>query len=351
MLAVVAEDGAADIEGQLERIHELRHSALFRLALGWLARRMPAGELAARLAGVAEATVAAITEMALADTRRAHGPLVDAGEGDGFAVIGYGSLGGAELGFGSDLDLVFVYDGATAARTSRGARAIEGQRWYARVAQRVVHWLTTPMRSGTLYAVDTRLRPDGAKGLLVVSLDGFAEYQRERAWTWEHQALVRARAVAGDPAIAAAFAAIRAEIIARPRARAELAAEVARMRERWRGELDRSDRSRMDLKQGRGGTVDLEFLLQFEVLAGAAAAPALAGPTRTPALLDALAHTGAVDGPTARALREAHAMLLERGLDCTLDGQPRLAPREAVADAARAITAAWESRFGGTASG
>jgi glutamate-ammonia-ligase adenylyltransferase len=351
MLAVVADDGAADIEGQLERIHELRHSALFRLALGWLARRVPAGELAARLAGVAEATVAAITEMALADTRRAHGPLVDAGEGDGFAVIGYGSLGGAELGFGSDLDLVFVYDGATAARTSRGARAIEGQRWYARVAQRVVHWLTTPMRSGTLYAVDTRLRPDGAKGLLVVSLDGFAEYQRERAWTWEHQALVRARAVAGDPAIAAAFAAIRAEIIARPRARAELAAEVARMRERWRGELDRSDRSRMDLKQGRGGTVDLEFLLQFEVLAGAAAAPALAGPTRTPELLDALAHTGAVDGPTARALREAHAMLLERGLDCTLDGQPRLAPREAVADAARAITAAWESRFGGTASG
>jgi glutamate-ammonia-ligase adenylyltransferase len=351
MLAVVAEEGAIDIEGQLERIHELRHSALFRLALGWLARRVEAGELAARLAGVAEATVAAITALALADTRRAHGPLADADEGDGFAVIGYGSLGGAELGFGSDLDLVFLYDGASAARSSRGTRPIEGQRWYARVAQRVVHWLTTPMRSGTLYAVDTRLRPDGAKGLLVVSLDGFADYQRERAWTWEHQALVRARAVAGDPAVAQAFAAIRAEVIARPRMRAGLAAEVARMRERWRSELDRSDASRMDLKQGRGGTVDLEFLLQFEVLAGAADAPALAASTRTPALLRALADSGALAPATAHALASAHAVLLQRSLDCTLDGQPRLAPRDRVADAAAAITAAWSARLGAATSG
>jgi glutamate-ammonia-ligase adenylyltransferase len=345
MLAVVAEQATGDVEDQLERIHELRHSALFRLALAWLARRLSAGELAARLAGVAEATVAAITEMALADTRRAHGALVDAGHGDGFAVIGYGSLGGAELGFGSDLDLVFVYDGAAAKRVSQGARAIEGQRWYARVAQRVVHWLTTPMRAGTLYAVDTRLRPDGAKGLLVVSLDGFAEYQRERAWTWEHQALVRARAVAGDAAIAAAFEAIRAEILARRRGRAELAAEVVRMRERWRAELDRSDGARMDLKQGRGGSVDLEFLLQFEVLAGAAAAPGLAGPTRTPDLLDALARTGALDAATAQTLHAAHAALLERGLDCTLDGQPRLVPRDTVAVASQMIASAWSAHL------
>jgi glutamate-ammonia-ligase adenylyltransferase len=345
MRAAVDEAGA-DIEQALDRIHELRHSALFRLALGWLARRLPAAELAARLAGVAEATVDAVTSMALADTRRTHGPLADADGGAGFAVIGYGSLGGRELGFGSDLDLVFVYDGALATRASRGARPTEGQRWFARVAQRVVHWLTTPTRAGTLYAVDTRLRPDGAKGLLVVSLDGFLDYQRERAWTWEHQALVRARMVAGDRALGAAFEAGRALVLSRVRERASLASDVLRMRERWRAELDRSDAGRFDLKQGRGGTVDLEFLLQFEVLAGAASNPRLAQATRTPELLAALVAAGALDAADAEALRTAHAVLLERGLDCTLDGQPRLAPREAVADAAAAIAAAWEPRFG-----
>ncbi|MCE3001357.1 MAG: glutamine-synthetase adenylyltransferase, partial [Xanthomonadaceae bacterium] len=345
-MQAAADEAGADVEVALDRIHELRHSALFRLALGWLARRMDAPRLADALAGVAEATVAAITAMALADTLRSHGPLADEGAGGGFAVLGYGSLGGRELGFGSDLDLVFVYDGALAARSSRGARPLEGQRWFARVAQRVVHWLTTPMRAGALYAVDTRLRPDGAKGLLVVSIEGFLEYQRERAWTWEHQALVRARGVAGDAALCAAFEAGRAALLARPRERTALAADVARMRARWRAELDRSDAARLDLKQGPGGTVDLEFLLQFEVLARAATAPHLAGATRTPDLIDALAGGGAWSDAVAEALRGAHATLLERGLDCTLDGQPRLAPREAVADAGAAIAAAWAACLG-----
>jgi glutamate-ammonia-ligase adenylyltransferase len=345
MDAAVAEAGA-DVEAALERVHELRHSALFRLALAWLARRLPAVDLAARLAGVAEATVAAVVAMALADTTRTHGPLADDGGGSGFAVIGYGSLGGRELGFGSDLDLVFLYHGALAARSSRGARALEGPRWFARVAQRAVHWLTTPMRAGALYAVDTRLRPDGAKGLLVVSLEGFLDYQRERAWTWEHQALVRARAVAGDAALCAGFEAGRLAVLGRARDPALLDADVARMRARWRAELDRSDATRFDLKQGRGGSVDLEFILQREVLARAASAPSVAGATDTPALLERLVQAGALDAATAATLRAAHAVLLERGLDATLDGQPRLAPREAVAEAAAAIAAAWSARFG-----
>ncbi len=348
--AAVATAGA-DVEAALERVHEVRHSALFRLALAWLARRLPAVELAARLAGIAEATVAALTAMALADTARAHGPLADEGAGCGFAVLGYGSLGGRELGFGSDLDLVFVYDGALAARSSRGARPLEGPRWFARVAQRAVHWLTTPMRAGALYAVDTRLRPDGAKGLLVVSLDGFLDYQRERAWTWEHQALVRARAVAGDPALSAAFEAGRAGVLRRSRDHGALAADVVRMRERWRAELDRSDAARFDLKQGRGGTVDLEFIVQREVLAHAATAPALAGATATLALLDALVAAGVLDAAAVVDLRGAHAVLLERGLDCTLDGQPRLTPRDPVAAAAATIAAAWAARFGAGAAG
>ncbi len=342
MLAA-AHDDTSDLEAQLELIHELRHSALFRLALGWLARRLPAVELAERLAGVAEATVAAITAMALADTTRAHGPLADAGAASGFAVIGYGSLGGAELGFGSDLDLVFLYDGDTATRSSRGARPLEGLRWYARVAQRVVHWLSTPMRSGALYAVDTRLRPDGAKGLLVVSLDGYVGYQHERAWTWEHQALVRARPTAGDPALLAAFAAAREAILIRARDATALRADVSHMRERWRHELDRSDPQRFDLKQGRGGLVDLEFLLQLLVLEHAATVPELAQCTRSIELIAQLAAAGVFDHATAATLADAHRTVLERSLDCTLDGVPRVVAIDPpLATAAQTISAAWQ---------
>jgi glutamate-ammonia-ligase adenylyltransferase len=341
MAEALGDVAADDVEQALERVHELRHSALFRLGLGWLARRLDAVDLARRLAGVAEATVAAVTAMALADTTRVHGPLADDGAGSGFGVVGYGSLGGRELGFGSDLDLVFLYDGALAGRSSRGARPVEGQRWFARVAQRVVHWLTTPMRAGTLYAVDTRLRPDGAKGLLVVSLEGFAEYQRERAWTWEHQALVRARPVAGDVAVGEGFASVRREVLGRPRARAALVADVVAMRERWRAELDRSDATRADLKQGAGGTVDLEFLVQMEVLAGASADPRLGAATATPELLQALAAAARLSSDDAARLREAHARLLERALDCTLDGAPRWVPRIDVASALATIDAAW----------
>ncbi len=343
MLSAV-HDEASDVESQLELVHELRHSALFRLALAWLARRLPGVELAERLAGVADATIAAITAMALADTRRAHGPLADDGATSGFAVIGYGSLGGAELGFGSDLDLVFLYDAATAARSSRGARPLEGLRWYARVAQRVVHWLSTPMRSGALYAVDTRLRPDGAKGLLVVSLDGYVGYQRERAWTWEHQALVRARAAAGDPALLEAFAQVRESILMRERESSALRADAAQMRERWRHELDRSNAQRFDLKQGRGGLVDLEFVLQLKVLEHSARVPELAQYTRSIELIAALAAAGIFDTETADALTDAHRTLLERSLDCTLDGAPRVVAIDPqLAAAAETITTQWQS--------
>jgi len=322
------DEAGADVEVALDRIHELRHSALFRLALGWLARRMDAPRLADALAGVAEATVAAITAMALADTLRSHGPLADEGAGGGFAVLGYGSLGGRELGFGSDLDLVFVYDGALAARSSRGARPLEGQRWFARVAQRVVHWLTTPMRAGALYAVDTRLRPDGAKGLLVVSIEGFLEYQRERAWTWEHQALVRMRPLAGEPSLLAALGALREAVLARPRDPATLAREVADMRERMRRELDRSDEGHLDLKQGRGGLVDLEFLLQHAVLREAGRVPALLSPRHSDDLLAALGDADEYVRDTAwRSLKDVTGQKLPFESAGTKDARARATAR------------------------
>src|SRR5207342_883611 len=152
---------------------------------------------------------------------RAHGSLPSAR----FAVLGYGSLGGEELGFGSDLDLVFLFDAGAEAQ-SEGARPLDGARWCARLAQKIVALLDTPTSGGRLYEVDVRLRPDGAKGLLVSSLAAFSGYQRERAWTWEHQALVRARGVAGEPSLLDAFERVRAETLGRARAPDTLRTDV-----------------------------------------------------------------------------------------------------------------------------
>jgi glutamate-ammonia-ligase adenylyltransferase len=283
------------------------------------------------LAELAAAVVGAVLDLAGRELAAQHGRLP--GGDSGIAVLGYGSLGGSELGFNSDLDLVFVYDAARGEAKSDGARPLDGVRWYARMAQRVVHWLSAPTRGGRLYEVDTRLRPDGGKSLLVASLPAFIAYQRERAWTWEQQALVRARAVAGDVALGAAFAQGRAETLLRPRERDEVIAEVCRMRAEWRRQRDRSDGGALDLKQGAGALLDIQFLLQGLVLLHAAAQPGLIACGDTPSLLAACVASGVLSGADAKALHTAHAELLARALSATLAGQHRVEPRDLVLDA------------------
>jgi glutamate-ammonia-ligase adenylyltransferase len=215
----------------------------------------------------------------------------------GFTVIAYGKLGGIELGYGSDLDLVFLH---AADRDAAMAQQ------YARLAQRIIHLLNTHTPSGVLYEVDLRLRPSGSSGLLVSSLASFEEYQRETAWTWEHQALVRARAVAGDPAVAREFQRIRAEILARPRDPAILRREVADMRERMRRELARGGAGRFDLKQDLGGIADIEFIVQYAVLRWAHEHPELLRWTDNIRLLETLAQLGLLAPEDTRSLIEAY---------------------------------------------
>jgi glutamate-ammonia-ligase adenylyltransferase len=320
-----------EAEAELERINEFQSSTAFRLGLAFNDGRADAAATARRLAALAESVVGAVTALAERELIAQHGRLP--GEGSGFAVLGYGSLGGEELGFASDLDLVFVYDGKRAQAMSDGARPIEGARWYQRLAQRVMNWLTVPTRAGRLYEVDTRLRPDGSKGLLVGSLDAFIAYQQSRAWTWEHQALLRARPVAGDAALGAALAAVRRDILGASRERAVVIDEVSQMRRRWRAERDRSDAQNVDLKQGRGALLDIEFALQGLVLAHAAQHPALLGVTSNVALLAACRAAGLLDAAQSAALAGAHATLLQRSLACTLDARPRIAPRDAAQEA------------------
>ena len=334
IVAMVADAAAAspggDTEATLVALTELRQAIGFRIALALLGQRLPPVDAAARLATLAEAITGVALGLARSDVAAAHGVV----PGAGLAVIGYGSLGGRELGFGSDLDLVFLHDAAADA-VSDGARPLDAGRGFARVAQKLVGLMGLVSAAGKLYEVDVRLRPDGAKGMLVSSLDSFDDYQRDRAWTWERQALVRARPVAGDAGVAAKFEAVRARTLARGGDAAAIREDVIAMRRRMRGELDRSRPSRFDLKQGEGGLVDLEFLLQAQVLQHAATTPALLAPRDTPALLRAIAAAGTLPAGTVDALAAAHARLLSLGLDCTLDNRPRLVPHDAALDAAR----------------
>jgi len=325
--ASLARVTSGDPELELAALHEARQSAVFRTALAWSNRRQTAGFTAAMLAEIAERCVTRVLALARRDLELMHGDFPE-----GLLVLAYGSFGGGELGFGSDLDLVFVFDPDVANTLSTGARALEGGRYMARLSQRVLHWLSTPTHAGPLFETDVRLRPDGAKGLLVSPLSGFREYQLQRAWVWEHQALVRARAVAGPARLAEEFRAVRDEVLRRERKLDEVQSEVGRMRSRWRQELDRSSTTLFDIKQGRGGLVDIEFLLQGLVLAHAQRLPELTMTGSSARLIDSLAACGLIAADAADLLLRAHEHWLGRALDCALDASPRVLVRDAQTD-------------------
>ena len=332
-----------DPEAALLALNEARQALSFRIALATLDRRQDAQDSVRQLAWLADAVVSVVLRLAQREMEAAHGAIA----GSRFAVIGYGSLGGEEIGFGSDLDLVFLYyvdADAAAGAQSEGARPLEAARWFARLAQKIVALLGTVTAAGRLFDVDVRLRPDGAKGLLVSPLSGFADYQRQRAWTWEHQALVRARCVAGDQALCTQFETVRDGVLAQARDAEVLRNDVAAMRTRMRTELDRSSAALFDLKQGEAGLVDLEFLLQYLVLREANAHASLLRPRDTPSLVEAASAAGFFDAGERDALCAAHAVLLDAGLRCTLDRRPRLVPEEdAIAQARAAIRTAWQA--------
>jgi glutamate-ammonia-ligase adenylyltransferase len=327
--------GDGDVEREIEVIQEQRLAAVFRIGLAFLSKRIDAQQTARSLASVAEAVLSCVLRIAERDLIATHGRMDQRiGDSAGMAVIGYGSLGGNELGFGSDLDLVFVYDGNLSSQESDGAKPLDGARYYARLAQRFVHLLTTLTRSGRPYEIDVRLRPDGGKGLLVTSLDAYLAYQQQRAWTWERQALVRARAVAGDVSLGRRFSEARAAILGVAVDKDALRKQILDMRSRWRAERDRSNEQMLDLKQGLGALVDIEFLLQAIVLCHASEQPRLLNYTNSIDLIEVAESVGELSSTQAASLKEAHASLLTCSLATKLDARPRLAPRDDVLQSA-----------------
>jgi glutamate-ammonia-ligase adenylyltransferase len=253
-----------------------------------------------------------------------------------FAVVAYGKLGGKELGYASDLDLIFLYEDAD-------ERAPEN---YARLAQRLNHWLTTRTSSGVLFETDLRLRPSGEAGLLVTSVEAFRQYQESSAWVWEHQALTRARACAGDARVGAAFEALHTRILPRVRDAIELAREVTRMRERMH-EAHPNRSGLFDVKHERGGMIDIEFVVQYLVLAHAHRHPDLTGNLGNIALLGVAAGHGLIGQKLARECQEAYREFRRQQHALRLNGaQYARVPPERVAAHARAVRALWSEVLG-----
>lgn len=277
-----------DLEAQMDALRYFKASHVLRVAASELAGRLPLMKVSDYLSWIAEVILEQVLAVAWADLCKKYGEPQRAGDGYGFAVFGYGKLGGIELGYGSDLDLVFVSDAAKQGMTS-GERSLDNTVFYTRLGQRMIHILETRMVLGQLYEVDMRLRPSGESGMLVSTVEGFRNYQQETAWTWEHQALVRARFVAGDSAVAAKVEAVRSEIVCQQRDEHALALEVVKMRRRMREHLQPAAGEELfNLKQGSGGIVDIEFMVQFAVLAWAHRVPALARWTDNVRILESL---------------------------------------------------------------
>jgi glutamate-ammonia-ligase adenylyltransferase len=231
------------------------------------------------------------------------------------------------LGHGSDLDLVFIHDadgGETAADVTFEQTAIENSIFFARLGQKIIHILNARTINGILYEVDMRLRPSGNSGLLVASLKSFERYQTKNAWTWEHQALVRTRVVAGCPQLAEKFADVRAQVLGAQRDIEKLRHDVIEMRNKMREQLDRSDATHFDLKQGAGGIVDLEFIVQFAVLAWSHEHANLMQWTDNIRILEQLVVSKLISAEQAEQLMEAYRVLRGRGHRRTLLGEATL---------------------------
>ncbi|HET7313110.1 bifunctional [glutamate--ammonia ligase]-adenylyl-L-tyrosine phosphorylase/[glutamate--ammonia-ligase] adenylyltransferase [Salinisphaera sp.] len=341
----LAEDLAAfdilDLDQRMNALRRFTQKAMLRIAAADVTNAMPLMIVSDHLTALAEVVLDAALGIAWDQMSDRYGePRLDDGQHAPFAVIAYGKLGGLELGYTSDLDLVFVYDSSSEAPTQGGRRELTHQVFFTRLAQRLIHILSTATPAGRAYEIDMRLRPSGNAGLMVTHIEAFARYQREQAWTWEHQALVRARPVAGDERLGARFAELRRELLATERDPAALAAEVRSMRRRMHEVKDETSDARWDVKQMPGGLIDIEFMAQYVALAYGHDCPELLIFTDAIRILETMESAGRADYEDIRAMtrayrdyrRVAHAAALQRQRAMIDRDSRREAERQAVAE-------------------
>lgn len=348
----IAED---DLEQQMEALRHFKLAHSLRVAASEITGILPLMKVSDYLTWLAEAILDQVLALAWQHTVQRHGRPRRA---DGtpcdpdFLIVGYGKVGGLEFGHGSDLDLVFIHGGDPQAETD-GARPIDGAQFFTRLGQRIIHLLTTQTTSGALYEVDMRLRPSGAAGLLVSSLGAFQRYQENEAWTWEHQALVRARVLVGCPRLAGEFARVRAEVLGRRRDIAALRSEVSEMRAKMRDNLGTrataagtaenafETRVSFDLKQDAGGIVDIEFMVQYAALAWSWQYPQLLEFTDNIRILEGLQRVGLMSAEDAGLLREVYKVYRSAAHRQALQKQPGVVAGDQFQAERRAVMRLW----------
>ncbi len=338
---------AQDFEAQMEALRIFKQINVLHVAAADITEAFPLMKVSDYLSDIAETILNHAVDLAWNHLTEKHGhPLCRLNHetfDKGFAVIAYGKLGGLELGYDSDLDLVFLHSGDEE-ETKGGKQPIAASHFFARLGQRVIHTLSTRTPAGILYDADMRLRPSGSSGVLVSHIEAFREYQLNDAWTWEKQALIRARPVNGDARMIDRFNAIRKEILAWPRDKTRLREEVRNMRKRMREELSSHEPGIFDLKQDAGGIVDVEFLVQYLVLLHAYPYPELLEWTDNVRLIGTLARVGVIDDMTAHFLRKAYLTYRTVGHRLSLQEKPAKVPEEGFRSLRETIKEIW-TRF------
>ncbi|KKX58288.1 bifunctional [glutamate--ammonia ligase]-adenylyl-L-tyrosine phosphorylase/[glutamate--ammonia-ligase] adenylyltransferase [Pseudomonas putida] len=344
-----------DLEQQMEALRHFKLAHRLRVAASEIAGSLPLMKVSDYLTWLAEAILEQVLALAWRQTVAKYGtPLRTDGTlcDPGFIIVGYGKVGGLELGHGSDLDLVFIHDGDPQAETD-GPKSIDGAQFFTRLGQRIIHLLTAQTNSGQLYEVDMRLRPSGASGLLVSSLGAFARYQENEAWTWEHQALVRARVLVGSEDVGRAFEQVRASILGKARDLPTLRQEVSEMRAKMRDNLGSKSTAAgtganafevsapFDLKQDAGGIVDIEFMVQYAALAWSETHPPLLRWTDNIRILEELEKAGLMPVEDASLLREAYKSYRSAAHRQALQKDAGVIPGDQFADERRQVMRIW----------
>jgi glutamate-ammonia-ligase adenylyltransferase len=342
-----------DLEMQMDALRQFQQAAVVHAAAADIAGNAPLMKVSDFLTWTAEQVIRKALEIASRQLIKRHGrpQCIEHGRlrDARFGVVAYGKLGGWELGYGSDLDLVFLHDSRSAEQQTNGPKVLDNVEFFTRLAQRVINILSIPTTSGVLYQVDTRLRPSGAAGLIVSSMDGFAQYQEQNAWTWEHQALLRARPVAGDASVAEAFNGVRRAVLGRPRDAVKLRQDIASMRARMREEQKHAGTD-FDLKLDPGGLTDMEFLVQYWVLLHAQEHPQLLDWPDNIRNLEGLVATGVIPAATGALVADTYRDFRRRLHRLTLEGKPARVPPFEVEPARQQIRELWDATLGPGAS-
>ena len=347
-----------DLEAHMETLRYFRLAHVLKVAACEVSGRLPLMKVSDYLTWIAEVILEHVMAVAWHNLEERHGcPQQSEGEPceRRFIVVGYGKLGGIELGHGSDLDLVFIHD-VPSNQVTNGARPIDNSMFMTRLGQRMIHILTTQTQLGALYEADMRLRPSGDSGLLTTSLKAYEHYMKHDAWVWEHQALVRARVVAGHEQLAKDFEKVRQGILTQARCDEELKQEVTAMRQKMREHLlpkggdsqqEAAATQIFPIKQGQGGIVDIEFMVQYAVLVWSHQHPALTTYTDNIRILESLQQEGLFSEQEASDLITAYKELRAQAHKLSLQEQKVEVAAEAVAEYTRVVQQKWQQLFAG----